>query len=254
MKEHPIIFSTDMVKAILDGRKTQTRRIIKNTCNICAECWQKAIPHNKKSSIFEDIETGQSLPYLKPVFCEHNDTTAGRVFCPYGQVGSRLWVRETWLLTGGRGSEHLAFKANGYKLFQGLFPEKWKPSIFMPRWASRIDLEITGIRVERLQEMTEEDAIKEGIAKVFFEPDETTNKALASIGAKLVTQPYPVGFENYAKKLDRRYKYFQPHDYPDFYNTAKDSFKSLWNSINTKCGHSWESNPWVWVIELKRAK
>ena len=178
MKEHPIIFSTDMVRAILDGKKTMTRRVIKN-------------PER-----YEHIRECD--------FC-----------CPYGQVGDRLWVRETLVITGGRGSEYVAYKADGYELDKGIFPEKWRPSIFMPRWASRITLEITEVRVERVQEITEEDAIKEGICVV----DNTEDGIYSS------------------------------PNYPDIH---RDIFMYLWDSLNTKRGYGWEVNPWVWVIEFKR--
>ena len=130
MKERPIIFNTEMVKAILEGRKTQTRRVIKPQPSGIILVW------------------------------EH---------CPYGQVGDRLWVRETWN-AGHDGQSLPVFKAGlSADLTKELEADElwsgWKPSIHMPRWASRITLEITEIRVERLQEITEEDAKAEGCVK-----------------------------------------------------------------------------------------
>ena len=123
MKERPIIFSTPMVKAILDGRKTQTRRVIKDQPPLSMRDMFK--PKNLK--------------------------------CPYGQVGDRLWVRETFKPYNCMGG--FAYKADG-DLSTG-FP--WKPSIHMPRGASRITLEITESRAERLQDISEEDAKAEGV-------------------------------------------------------------------------------------------
>ncbi len=128
MKERPIIFSTPMVKAILEGRKTMTRRIIKNI-------------------------KGATEKYPK-----------GFAKCPYGVVGDRLWVKETYFPNEGQ-VPNIIYKADWNDRHKtGItFTCQWKPSIFMPRIYSRITLETTNIRVERLQEITEEDAKKEGV-------------------------------------------------------------------------------------------
>lgn len=135
MRERPILFSAPMVRAILDGRKTQTRRAVKHT----------------------------PLLGYPDDWCHHvgkRDFEHGvgdfRRFCAYGQPGDQLWVRETFA-TDGEG--FFAFRADGETYNDGL---PWKPSIHMPRKASRIDLEITGIRVERLQEISYKDTIAEG--------------------------------------------------------------------------------------------
>jgi hypothetical protein len=123
--------------------------------------------------------------------------------CPYGRIGDSLWVRETWYSRPDN-KEILGYKADG------VYPNKAynvKPSIFMPRKFSRIDLRIIDINVERLQDITWQDAKKEG-----------SNHSLAGI--------LPA--------------------------TYKECFKDLWDSINDKRGYSWESNPWVWVIEFKK--
>ena len=141
-KDQPIIFSVDMVKAILDGRKTMTRRVI------------------KPQPVTSDGMIAKSVPiWLYPSeFVQ---------YCPYGQVGDRLWVRETYYpcidaeqeIRGDcvyKASEHAHLVAEG----------EWKPSIFMPRWASRITLEITAVRVERLQEIKQTDVDREGISSI----------------------------------------------------------------------------------------
>jgi hypothetical protein len=138
MKERPILFNGDMVKAILDGRKTQTRRPIKDL----PEC---TIIDAKRAEIDRDPHMAEWL--LKTLKC------------PFGQPGDRLWVRETWAHHEG---------AVGGIIFKARCPEnlakakKWHPSIHMPRWASRITLENDEIRVERVQDITEEDAKAEG--------------------------------------------------------------------------------------------
>lgn len=128
MKERPIIFSGEMVRAILDGRKTQTRRAVK----------------------------------MRDGAQEYSVYDFRRDCCPYGQPGDHLWVRETWLeWTEGGCKETCMYKADDDPRAQNFGP--WKSSLFMPRWASRITLEITKVRVERLQDISEEDAKAEGV-------------------------------------------------------------------------------------------
>jgi hypothetical protein len=147
-----------------------------------------------------------------------DDLTKILAKCPYGQVGDRLWVRETFcVLAGDEGLDYTVYKAEPEheKYMADLIKDghkvKWHPSIFMPRWASRITLEITGIRVQRIQEISEADAITEG--------------ALLEITKYGLTMEY------------------QNHIEP---------FCELWDDINFKRGYSWESNPWVWALEFKR--
>lgn len=136
MKERPILFSAPMVRAILDGRKTMTRRVVKTRSYIC------------------DVVDG--IPY------EMTEDDRQPIKCPYGIPGDKLWVRETWAYRFDysriyyRADENLASIVNRLN-------DRWMPSIFMPRSASRITLEITGVRLERLHEITEEDSLREGI-------------------------------------------------------------------------------------------
>ena len=160
----PILFNSDMVRAILDNRKQQTRRKVK----LVGPPDSEPIPeHAWVDRSYEKPEHG-NVPCLKVPF---SDETLQRHFPPW-QVGDRLWVRETWcngnglnlLLpdgrTGPKAPDVIYAADETYRLPTGT---KWRPSIFMPRWASRITLEITAIRVERLQEITAEDARSEGI-------------------------------------------------------------------------------------------
>lgn len=184
MKERGIIFNDEMVRAIIDGRKTMTRRPIKGIRPCDAGIY--ALADNAK--------------------------------CPYGQIGDRLWVRETFTAP----MEYNGFKPSDLPqecdfIYREESPDyrikelgsKWWPSIHMPRWASRITLEITGVRIERVQDISEEDAIAEGI--------------------DWKHSPYP----------------------------AVDTFMCLWTSIYGtpapgKPDYSWTANPWVWVPEFKR--
>ena len=156
MKERPILFSSPMVRAILEGRKTQTRRTVKPQ------------PVKLSGPNLDGLWSDTVLPVV-------------RYFaCPYGVPGDRLWVRETWcawdtteediecdevegnvasLVERGIGRYHVTYRADPNR-----YANKWRPSIFMPRWASRITLEIEAVRVERLQEISEDDALKEGVS------------------------------------------------------------------------------------------
>lgn len=154
MKERPILFNTEMVNAILEGRKTQTRRIINPQ-----PVFKEGTGFHWKGAMY-----GIGSDYAETV---RNFTNFS---CPLGRIGDRLWVRETFRLYDSDECPHADFPCgcprNGTPLFKASHDcrdgEKWKPSIHMPRWASRILLEITGIRVERLQSISDEDAKAEG--------------------------------------------------------------------------------------------
>jgi hypothetical protein len=217
--EHPILFSTAMVTAILEGRKTMTRRIVKpqppENCN------EPIFDENGYGFFFEGLDTEGDCDDQFP----QNDSG---IQCPYGGIGSILWVRETFAFATdfGNSTDRIFYKAsyeNG-----GIYDDvkKWKPSIFMPRTASRISLEITDIRVERVQDITEEDAIAEGIVEI----------AMSFVGGGRMSG---YGVAGATAK--------------DVFSTRIGAFQNLWNKINGKRA-SWESNPWVWVISFKRTK
>lgn len=193
MKERPILFSGEMVRAILDGRKTQTRRIV-------------------KPQTLELFEAAIQLGEVTDFFTDAIDVDWAYVggFCPYGQRGDRLWARETW---GKDDSGDFVFRADDWcecPTADG----KWKSSIFMHRAASRITLEITAVRVERLQDISEEDAKAEGVRQC------------------------EGGWWNYIAG--------EPYQGM----TARGSYETIWELINGP--GSWEKNPWVWVIEFRR--
>lgn len=147
MKERPILFSAPMVRAILDGRKTMTRRIVKPQPD--EECYYLVEPETRAGifGVVYNYNQGDSNPFVK---------------CPYGTIGDRLWVREAfarrYAIIPTIKVERFFYRADGEH--EGKL--KWKPSIHMPRRSSRITLEITNIRVERLREISKEDAISEG--------------------------------------------------------------------------------------------
>ena len=138
MKERPILFKAEMVRAILDGRKTMTRRAVK--------------VH------FDSVKQGEGTFVVEEKGQDGTDYIFG-IKCPYGKIGDRLWVRETFCNDQGTVLYRADLSDNGILKHA----VKWKPSIFMPRSASRINLEITNIRIERLQDITERDAQKEGV-------------------------------------------------------------------------------------------
>jgi len=240
MKERPILFNGSSVRSILEDRKTQTRRVIKLE-------WSRCL----------DLE-------------DQDDVVKAIKQCPYGQVGDRLWVKETWKVASFMEDMPIEFqyKADGAELEEnrsadlpetwlkyndwyericgqstseletmkwpandddghyawdaGKSPLRWRPSIFMPRWASRITLEIVKVRVERLQDIGKDENVKdifsEGLCKAnYYETDPEDNEVCG------------IDIEE-----------------------ALEDFSDLWSSINAKRGYGWNANPWVWVIEFHR--
>lgn len=206
MKERPILFSGPMVRAIL-GRKTQTRRVVVPT-----QSKPRVAPLRMEPWIIdgERQEDDNGLPCWAGFHPDYPGE-AKWFTCPYGQPGDRLWVRETWWGTiaytvpEGHEQRFVAYRATMKGDRSPAADGKWRPSIFMPRWASRITLEVTAVRVERVQDISEEDARAEGIEW---------------------------------KNLPR--------------SAWRNVFSRLWNEINAARGYGWDTNPWVWVLTLKR--
>ncbi|MFQ1679202.1 morphogenetic protein [Pantoea dispersa] len=156
MTERGMIFNAEMVRAVLDGSKTQTRRIMKSQPMPHPACegdfWFRC---NKTRSM---IKVSDFTPRNGPLPDAHEYFS---MCCPFGAVGDRLWVRETWARYNiDQNSHEMAYRATA----PDDWPKegRWRPSIHMPRWASRITLEITGVRVERLNDISEDDAKAEG--------------------------------------------------------------------------------------------
>lgn len=250
MKERPILFSGPMVRAILEGRKTQTRRVLNLPAGWSLES-RDGDPYTLGSITSSHPKKGKFGAFIRQkIHPSSSKFMTDLVVCPYGKPGDRLWVRESWHIEARRQSEsHLnmtvAYKPCSPRAVENGWPQdskdfdlpvetpipspnvpafgkngiRWRPSIHMPRWASRITLEITDIRVERLNEISEVDAKAEGI-------------------------------QEYKGPL-RWMRYIDAVTNEAAHNSARDAFVSLWESING--AGSWAANPWVWVIEFKRA-
>lgn len=227
MKERPIIFNAEMVRAIFDGRKTQARRTV-------SDKHLHLLDAASRSGECYPLESGTD---------HENSQSYYREFCPLGNVGDRLWVRETFADVNTESGPAFTYRADhGLKfclddespvdydrypgknfamwcsdLWNGEDGHSWTPSIHMPRWASRITLEITAVRVERLNDISEADARAEGVA------------------------PLRGGF----------WRHYQP-GWTQHQLSARGSFVTLWKSIYG--ADSWDANPWVWVIEFKRVE
>lgn len=221
MIEHGILFNGAMVQATLDGRKTQTRRVVKPQPDRAISDWDMSVEPG-------DTVLRLGWPYRIVESRGRNKRDAGelsarKINCSYGQPGDRLWVREThymfgrWIL-GIDHKWHFNHCRGNAKYFDNppdLVRKKnyhnpgWykRASIHMPRWASRITLEIVAVRVERVWDITRSGIIAEGVE-------------LGDLGGADV----------------------------------RNKWQSLWDSINAKRGYGWEKNPWVWVIEFKKIK
>jgi hypothetical protein len=226
-RSRPILYNAAMVRAILEDRKTKTRRIINPQFTTV---WGGGNSVRNDDKDYVSIHVNITMP----------DGNWKWIRCPYGKPGDQLWARETFVLERwdseigappfvsdrptqyhpGDGSEfdseywlrpHYRATDPAPDLSYGEEDDpkcKWTPSIFMPRWASRIELEIIKIHVERLQDISKEDALAEGVRESHFH---------------------------------------QPADWMDV-----DHYHELWNSINAKRGFGWDTNPYVWVVEFKR--
>ena len=237
MIEKPILFNGEMVRAVLDGRKTQTRRVIKPSGNHEIEEIYSSRPNANVFMCGCDCDE-----------CRRDHTHSFCLRSPYGSIGDQLWVRETFAIECNADLQDVYtepenpvgpvknivdgeieyFECPRYRASEpdtilgddGIM--RWKPSIFMPRWASRIQLEVTDVRVERVQDITEEGARAEGVD-----------------GGCL-------GCGN--SSLNKSCGCDDPN--PDF----RDSFIHLWQSINEKRGFGWLSDAFVWVVKFEVVK
>lgn len=220
-RERPILFSDAMVRAILDGRKTQTRRMVKPQPSWISEAWHW---------VCKKLDAG---------YCHTRAEALMRLMlphCPYGQPGHRLWVREAHALMLHADGERVHYRADGDNPvdWRGN-PLRWTPSIHMPRWASRILLEITGVRVERLQQITKKDALAEGV---------TQRGAHYSMDWSGVGKP--TGIRNVDGTRALATEAYLGND------NAIGAFATYWENLSGP--NSWNANPWVWVVEFKRVK
>lgn len=209
VKERPILMNTNMVRAILIGQKMQTRRPMKRNdsggVRLAGRNWHLDDPNCVKA-------------------------------CPFGQIGDRLWVRERWGVAQSRfeprsctikyfadGDTATIQGQTGIKYTNADLSFAWRPSIHMPRWASRITLEITAVRVEGIADISEEDAVNEGIQKG-------------------MCSEWWCGAPHKA------------HGFPRSHNTAKEAFLDIWDFTYPDSRSDWDPNPSVWVIESRRVE
>ena len=221
VKEKPILFSAPMVRAILEGRKTVTRR---------------ALNAQTLKNIGYGVQLGECHELPSEGALHQNSVGYYNDFCPYGQPGDRLWVRETHADTGCR----LTYRAD---TDDGAHCQvkKWTPAIHMFRRDSRILLEITDVRVERLQDISEEQAQAEGC----FLTDYGRKCGHTGSGWTEVGDcPAPEAYH----PQRNGWMWDKTSSSNECLGTATWAFANLWQSVSG----NWDANPWVWVVEFKR--
>ncbi|WP_063616236.1 hypothetical protein [Enterobacter roggenkampii] len=219
--ERGMIFNGEMVRAILDGRKTQTRRIMKPQPTLD----DFVCPYDgPRGGHIWPSKNHQYALHVERMLQNGDGGWEGLASdaCHFGGIGDRIWVRETWAEAGAGAPDLQLYRANypahvptHYENVPPAEDVRWTPSIHMPRWASRITLEITGVRVEQLKSISEDEARSEGVARL----------------------------------RECFWKHYQP-GWTQHQLSARGAFATLWDSIYGS--GEWDRNPWVWVIEFKR--
>jgi hypothetical protein len=230
--EKPIIFSGPMVRAILDGKKTQTRRVVKPQPGALVINAGKVSAHAKPAWRWETQHEQVEAPFA----------------CPYGKPGDTMWVRETCDFCAGDefvpvADRRIVYRADDEQAKPTTFG-RWCSPIHMPRWASRLSLRITDVRVERLQEISEEDAKAEGVEPLDSDapesrgPDDFDYALCGNCGGLRLYTAFRDGGA-------------MPDTDCGQCDTHAKRFQWAWHSINGKRA-PWASNPWVWVVSFER--
>jgi hypothetical protein len=225
VKERPILFDGAMVRALIAGVKTQTRRVVR------WPSWTGFEDPGPKFTVGTDPAVD-----VRPVVKFDDGRAAGYLSLPYGAPRDRLWVRETWGAVSERDDGRAEIDARmqmpwasvAYRADEAWTknaPATWRPSIHMPRWASRLTLEVTEVRVQRLQDISEEDALAEGVVSGVIPANEDMPK---SVG-------YVLGRDD-GKCL--------------LYPTVRRAFEVGWDSISSDSTR-WAANPWVWAVSFR---
>jgi hypothetical protein len=200
MKERPMMFTGATVQAILDGRKTQTRRIVS--------------PQPIRQHHLGRLANWPFPGEYGLVEMTNYATVVRNIECPHGIPKDRLWIKETWAETyKTKNTTAYVYRADNPQVKI----ERWKSAMFMPRRASRINLEITDVHVERLQDISDADAKAEGI---------------------YLQSSHGLYNADHTKMWGGR--------------TPVEGYRALWDSLNSKRGFGWDKNPWVWKITFKR--
>ena len=229
MREHPLLMKGPLVRATLEGRKTQTRRPLPDVFNSPPDLIYGWLPPGEWKLFGATMERWGA---------QWRGTYPSQVLCPLGRAGDRLWVRETWAWPGEEGFIYRAEQwaedmVSKWKQDPNYPQVKWSPSIHMPRKACRLVLPLVSVRVERVQDITEEDAIAEGVPHNSDRPiDKSWCAACCGHG---IVERFALGMVS--------------ADDCSECNTAKKLFRNCWISIYGQ--QSWDANPWVWVAEWK---
>lgn len=205
MNEHPILFTPDNIRAIIEGRKTQTRRVFR---------WSiLSKSDGAKRRVFLEEDAAEVNKYLS-----ERQRDPMKILCPYGQIGHRLYIKEGVIIHND-GRTLAGYYMDGARVTN--LGESRRTAMFMPKWATRYWLEITDVRVEQLQEISDEDCFAEGIHR---------------FGSTEMYGHNPKGTPG-----------------PLVGDTPKDAYRLLWDFIHRK-KHPWPSNPWVWVLSFKKVE
>lgn len=281
-RDIPILFSAPMVQAILEGRKTQTRRLVQDVPDAphvnCHPSHKQKHPAPYLDAYCSDKKTALNPRGMSDGWCwwQVDDRQCLPTFKVRWKPGDRLWIKETWADTNGEAGPMISYRAGGdrfltddsYPVDYSRYPgctftmwcsdlrrgepgHSWRPSIHMPRWASRITLLVTDVRVQRVQDISEEDAIAEGM--VWQDPTAEDLEWYAGYAEEHGFDPKASPMEGVWLAPGSRQGYGMTkaeRDRPKWAPTARHAYRFTWEAINRP--GSWDANPWVAAISFER--